>query len=465
MLENYKNSIKFQSNNDDINHVLNMIDDYDKQMLAYIIELHNSLKGDVLNINKFENVLEALQHVNAENEYDYLNCLLHPEKSKGVKIPSPIPVPSCAFQLHNTITLSTNSLGNLCFLFNPYFLYNSALIGQSEALDDKIKGTVNYATSFFFNNDDSLDGRTPSTSTASWNTVNIGQGIPGVYNQYRLVSSSIVVRYIGRMDITSGVIGGAIIYDESINPVINFRVDNSQVAVKPFNLIKYANFDLAMDSFYHQENNCIKGLRELYFPLDNTYEEYVKTVDDVKGLPNGQQGAFPRNPLISNDFTRSGFQQFVYVLGAPPQSSCFKVDIYCNFETLPNASFLNYMPVSLSNYNVSPTVKKQSISIVQKSPITNLQQEHKWYGNIKGKLFDGLKRIWKSGIPLKVIQNITPFLLPYLKPALSFMNLYGSSLIDKNTNSSFANTNPNVVTMLNNSEKDDNANANMLIVD
>ena len=462
MLENYKNSIKFQSNNDDINSVLNMIDEYDKQMLAYIIELHNSLKGDVLNINKFENVIEALQHINAENEYDYLNCLLHPEKSKGVKIPSPIPVPSCAFQLHNTITLSTNSLGNLCFLFNPYFLYNNALIGQTVALNESYEATVNYATSFFFNNNDSLDGRTPSLNTGNWSTVNIGQGIPGVYNQYRLVSASIVVRYIGRMDITSGVIGGAIIYDESINPVLSMQVGNAAISIKPANLVKYANFDLAMDSFYHQETNCIKGLRELYFPLDNTYEEYVKTADDVTTLPNGQ-GDFNRNPTISNDFARSGFQQFVYVLGAPPNSSCFKVDIYCNFETLPNASFLNYMPVSLSNYNVSPTVKKQSISVVQKSPITNLQQEHKWYGNIKGKLFDGLKRVWKSGIPTKVIQNITPFLLPYLKPALSFMNMYGSSLIDK-TNSSFANINPNVVSMINNSEKDDNANVNNIML-
>ena len=467
MLENYRNSnnIRFSNTNDDVSQILNIIDDYDKQMLGYLIELHNSLKGDTLSVDKFENVIAALQHINAENEFDYLNCLLHPEKCKGVKIPSPIPVPSCAFQLHNTVTLSTNSLGNLCFLFNPFFLYGNSIIGQNITLQEGYTLVPQYASSFIFNNSENLDGRTPSSVRTDWTTINIGQGIPDVYNQYRLVSASVVVRYIGRMDITSGVIGGAVIYDESILPVMYGTV-GATTSGNPFqlsgNIMKYANFDLAMDSFYHQENNCVKGLRELYFPLDNTYEEYVKTITDATKLPNAPGNAFNYNPTFAGN-VRNGFQNFVYVLGAPPQSSCFKVDIYCNFETLPNASFLNYIPVSLTNHNVSPNVKKQSIAIVQKQPITDLETQHKWYGNTKGKLFDGLKKIWKTGIPSKVLQTISPYILPYIKPALSFMNLYSSSIIEKN-NSSFANMNPNVSTMINNAEADDGNPSNLMLI-
>lgn len=450
----YQNKpIRFQPNaGDDYSKVLSLIDDYDKQMLAYLIELHNSVKGDNLDINKFENVITALQHMNAENEYDYLNALLHPERCKGVKIPSPIPVPSCAFQLHNTITLNTNSSGNLAVLFNPFFLYNDSLIGVSYQYNNIGAYVVDFASSFVYNNDDALDGRT--VVNTGWKVANLGQGIPNVYNQYRLVSASIVVRYIGRMDITSGVIGGAIVYDESILPSMQVHEGNTTNRIGALNsdLIKYSNFDLAMDSFYHQETNCIKGLREIYFPLDNTYEEYSKMVGTINEMTNKPVGNFDVFPTFSG-LCKSGFQQMIYVLGAPSNTSCFKFDIYCNFETLPNASFLNYMPVSLSQHNVSPEIKKQSIAVVQKNPITTLDTKYKWYGNIKSKIFDGIKKVWKTGIPARVIQGISPFILPYIKPAVSLMNLYSSNIIDQNQ--SFAKQNPNVSAMTENAENDD----------
>ena len=360
----------------DVNDYIALMDDYDKKMISYIVELNNAMGKEIINVDKFENVLEALQHLNAENEYEYLNSLLHPEKCKGVKIPSPIPVPSCAFQLHNTVTLTTNASGNLCFLFNPFYLYDKNILNQnvfSVTPNSGVEqvGAFNYCTSLFVNQAATLDGFTPNAG--AWVPLNIGQGIPNVYNQYRLVSASLIVRYIGRMDITSGVIGGAIIYDESIYPggLMNYTVDTQNYSFysRPPGLLKYSNFDLAMDSFYHQERNCIQGLREIYFPLDNTYEEYQKmdTPSDARNLNqvatfnDGSTSGLPSVPVFVN--SKKGFQKMVYVLGAPPNSSCFKVDIYCNFETLPNAEFLNYMPISLSPSHISPEVKKQSILI------------------------------------------------------------------------------------------------------
>lgn len=452
----------------DVSNLLALLDDYDKKMLGYIIELHNASGRDIINIDKFENVIQALQHINAENEYDYLNSLLHPEMCKGVKIPSPIPVPSCAFQLHNTVTLSTNSSGNLVFLFNPFFLYNDSLNGvvfNPSTSDPSIAFTLNFASSFYFNNNDNVDGRT--AGVAGWNNINIGQGIPNVYNQYRLVSASLVVRYIGRMDITSGVIGGAIIYDESVIPSVNVRNNaGGDSGIGSLNveqtLYKYSNFDLAMDSFYHQETNCIKGLREIYFPLDNTYEEYTKTIGSLNEMKIMEPLGVLDNRRGFTGLCKTGFQKMVYVLGAPPNSSCFKVDIYCNFETLPNASFLNYMPVSLTQKNVSPEVKKQSIAIVQKTPITDLVTKQKWYGGSKGdSIFGGLKRIWKSGIPKKAISYLAPYIMPYFKPAVSLLNLMGNSFMG-NVDNSFQSVNPNVKQLINNAEEDD-GNPSMIV--
>lgn len=447
----------------EISNILALLDDYDKKMLGYIIELHNASGRDIINVDKFENVIQALQHINAENEYDYLNSLLHPERCKGVKIPSPIPVPSCAFQLHNTITLTTNASGNLVIVFNPFFLYSSSLNGVTYGADSSSAAgnvTINYCSSFYYNNNDNLDGHTPNVG--SWNVANIGQGIPDVYNQYRLVSASIVVRYIGRMDITSGVIGGAIVYDETVIPSYSATLAGGapfEIGQKQ-GLSKYTNFDLAMDSFYHQENNCISGLREIYFPLDNNYEEYEKLVSSVSDLATFPVGNYDQTKNFKN-IGKNGFQQLVYVLGAPPSSACFKVDIYCNFETLPNASFLNYMPVSLTQKHISPEIKKQSIAIVQKNPITDLSKQQKWYGGGKGGIFDGLKKIWKSGIPKKAISYLAPYIMPYFKPAVGLVNLMESSFMG-NVNNSFQKVNPNVKQLINNAEEDD-GNPNMIV--
>ena len=455
-----------------LSNIIALMDDYDKKMLSYLIEIHNASGRDVINIDKFENIIQALQHVNAENEYDYLNSLLHPEKMKGVKIPSPIPVPSCAFQLHNTITLSTNSSGNLAVLFNPFFLYNSVVHGVEATANVSSDAVVerqfkcDYISSFLYNNDDSLDGKTRS---GVWTAANLGQGIPGVYNQYRLVSASLVVRYIGRMDITSGVIGGAIIYDDSIIPAIHWTntVGNTSACHPTMSAYKYSSFDTAMDSFYYQERNCIQGLRELYFPLDNTYEEYQRMIGDFAGMNNrkhyDEDGKFVYEiKTLDVNSVKSGFQQMIYVLGAPPSSSCFKFDIYCNFETLPNATFLNYMPISLSPKTISSEIKKDSIAIVQKQPITDLSTEGNWYGDVKRGIFSGLKKIWKSGLPKKVLMGIAPYVLPYFKPAVSLFNMFESSTMG-NVNNSFMSKNNTVRKMINNAEKDDGQGTLMLL--
>ena len=448
----------------DTSTIISLMDDYDKEMFSYLVKLNSILGRDYIDLNQYENVLDYLQRTNIENEYDYLNSLLHPERCKGLKIPSPIPVPSCAFQLHNTVTLTTNASGNLCFLFNPFYLYDKNILNQSvfkltPNSGVEQTGLFNYCTSLFVNQSADLDGFTPNVG--GWVPVNIGQGIPSVYNQYRLVSASLVVRYIGRMDITSGVIGGAIIYDEGIYPggLMTYTVESQDYSFynRPPGLFKYSNFDLAMDSFYHQERNCIQGLREIYFPLDNTYEEYqkmaspsdVKNFNQVVVANDGTSSGLPSVPVFID--TKKGFQKMVYVLGAPPNSACFKVDIYCNFETLPNAEFLNYMPISLSPKTISPEMKKQSIAYVQKQPITDLSEKTKWFGSTSKGLLEGLKSIFKSGIPKKILIEAATTFLPYYKPALSLFNIFSSSQ-QGNINKSFANENTSAQAMVENAE-------------
>ena len=368
-----------------------MIDETDKKMLGYIMHLYETLHGEKMNFEKIRDAVDALQQYNARNEYTYLNNLLHPEKCKGVKIPSQIPIPSCSFQLHNSITLTTNSSGNLGIIFNPDFLasnvHNRVINVETDEWNNDY--TIQFFTSLFVNNNDSLDG---FSDNEHWKIMDIGQNIPPVYDQYRLVSASIVVKYIGNLEEVSGVIGGAIVYDESseigCHHRIKYRNKKTGQEYGPFArftipkyLSKYGNFDLAMDAFYKQENLCLEGIRLLYFPIDNKYTEYIGLMNDNYVYVE-QQDADTYHQIrgifrSDEDYRKNTFKQLIYVLGAPANQTCFKLDIYCNFECLPASPFLNYLPTRMStNFGVATTkIISETHKIVQKEPITKAVEE------------------------------------------------------------------------------------------
>lgn len=447
MIGNISQPIPFQEKNDTN---IKIIADYDKNMLNYIGRLYKNLNGDTVDIDDLENIVDVLSTYKKKSEKTYLENLIHPEKAKGCKIPTPIPVPSSSFQLHNSITLTTNSSGNLAFVLNPFYLYN---INDNGAIYDK-ENTVffkpNYISSLLFCNEDTLDGHTTTGNT--FNPINIGQGIPNVYDQYRLVSASLIVRYIGRIDITSGVIGGAIVFDEN-REVPSSGILSIDTVATTLNTdcswaTKYANFDLAMDSFYHQENLCLEGLRMLYFPIDNTFEEYTKlagsSVSSIKPADNLGYSTGVK-VLQSEDYNKSGFNWMVYVLGAPPNSSCFKIDFYLNFECLPNATFLNYMPITPPCGFVGQQEKKESITIVQNKPVMKSNETIIVKKTNKENAWKKLKKAFSGALPSigKLITNGLINAIPYLKPGLAIAGNLLDVASTRNVNNVIQN-NPNM---------------------
>jgi hypothetical protein len=405
-----------------------MINRYDNDMLITIANLYKSINGENLDLENITKAADALLKYNTKSEYNYLNYLLYPEKCKNVRIPSPIPVPSCSFQLHNCITLSTNASGNLAFSFNPFFLANQNNLNN---WGEKIPS---WFSTLWVNNDDTLTGNERNDNF--W-PINIGQTIPNVYDQYRLVSASIVVKYIGRLDIVSGVIGGAIVYNDDPTIGVHFSGGGTVAESNTTNvyMAKYGNFDLAMDSFYHQEYMVLDGLRQLYFPLDNSFEEYTKLIGTSQtNFYKLETGRFLAQ-IPDHDIFKSGFNQFVYVLGAPPSSSCFKVDIYCNFECLPSSEFLNYMPTSTCLYSISNQEKKETIDIIQKTPIMKSNEiidfktpsslGWKEYMKYMAKRFNAM-----PSIP-KLIGMGLEYFVPKMKPILGVLGTVASNEIKK----------------------------------
>ena len=419
--------VKF-SDSVDLKKTEMIIDDYDKKMFNYIATLYEAINGEKMDLEKVKNAVDALSQFNKKQEYNYLNNLLHPEKCKCVKIPSPIPVPSCSFQLHNSFTMTTNSLGNFCFLFNPFFLSSNKISNadfasiDTSAVADYQTISPSFYTSFFLNNSNELTG---AASQANFNALNVGQCIEPIYDQYRLVSASIVVKYIGRLDIASGVIGGAVVFDE--NPYLGgegeIRVNNNTALCRFVNtgLAKYGNFDLARDSYYHQENMCLEGLRMLYFPIDNSYEEYSHILSNE--LCNLTLSTYSTGFLTTdNDNLKNGFKYMVYVQGAPPSSACFKVDFFCNFECLPNAQYLNYLPLSMNLETPTPKEKKEAIMYIQKKPIMTIKEATDLSNSMAApSIWDKMKKKFSDGLPSisKMIAKGLAQSVPVLKPGIS----------------------------------------------
>ena len=382
------------------------LDNNDMILITKLNGLRSSLNSDNINFRSVKQQIKDISKYDQVQTYDYLSNLLKPEKAKGCKVPSNIPIPSCSFQLHNSITLTTNTSGNVAFIMNPFFLASNNIIGQRLP---NVEGNYTYVhkflTSAWVNNSNTLTG---SASDDNWTPIDFGQTIPPVYDQYRLVSASLVVKYIGRLDTVQGLVGGAVLFTD--NSALGGQVQVASSATGAYDpagaganvvttgLGQYGNFDLAQDSFYHSENMTLEGVRELFFPIDNSFEEYLKVLDKTSGLDGNGGDADPVEFVATPDMYKSGFNWFFYATNAPASSNCFKLDIYCNFECLPNAQFLNYMPISLTPFTVSVEEKKKAIVIAQQKPVMKSAEDT--YDQVgTPNLFNKMIKKFDQGLP------------------------------------------------------------------
>ncbi|MBO7694186.1 MAG: hypothetical protein J6T10_16325 [Methanobrevibacter sp.] len=348
----------------------------------FIVEKLNSLKNklnqDTINLESVKRDMQSISSYDNASNYAYLNSLLEPEKAKGTTIPSNIPVPTCSFQLHNYLTFKPADNGNDVFTFNPFFLSNDKFIGKdfnfSSADYTMMIGCGMY---FFANSTREITGNTPLND---WYYPQAAmQNIPDVYSKYRLVSACCTVKYVGTLEEAKGVVGGGISYIKSPYIGLRFKLkDSTQTGSGSRNpmLSEYGDFELIRDCYYHQENLCLEGIRMLYFPLDNSFEEFKEvwdgTIEKTEPVTTdvGSQPAI----RISDKYFKSGFNWFLYTKDAPPSASRnFRFDFYLNFECLPKPEFLNYMPISLSLLpRITLEMKNKFLEEVRDKAITKI---------------------------------------------------------------------------------------------
>ena len=331
-----------------------------------INKLKYSLNLDILNLKDIKRQINEIQNFKEEQNYDYLQGLLYPEKSQGIRIPSQIPQPTSCFQWKSSFILTANVNGCLIFFYNPFFLYNEDVIGTP------FQGTTNNGTptQYYFHNflstfgyipGGALDGSTYN-ERFSYTAVDINQSVPDLYSSYRLVSASLTMKYIGVLEEAQGVVGGGIDYtnlDRLFGYVRTESYSTIQAQTKRCNY--FTIFDNIRHLTYNAENNLLEGLKLLYFPTDNKADCFVKMFNGIgtTAFYDMYNSLSTFSIMPSLDQIKTGFNWVGYIQNGPPNSK-YKFDIICNFEAIPNAKYLNYIPVSTRLYYL-PWSKRKTI--------------------------------------------------------------------------------------------------------
>jgi hypothetical protein len=325
-----------------------LIEENDMMFMRYLLDLYKNLTGEKIDLYRFKSTLEALEALKKIGDQDFLRALLNPERHRNAKIPAHIPIPTASFQLRSSFYVTTNAIGNAAIAINPFWL------------------TTGGNSTVFVNNNGGLTGM---SSSNFFTATSAGQTLPNaIYNQYRLVCGSVICKYVGRLDIMQGIIGGAIAYDKGITP--------TAVGTVLPGLARWGDFNLARDAMFRQEHYALSGLRELYFPIDNSFEEF-------QSLNAG----------------KDGFMFFIYIQNAPPSTASFKVDLFFNFECLPDVEFLNYIPTEASK--VSPLVKDEAYKVVRERAVT---KESENQNSTPGNKPSGIESVIKNIGP--VLNNV-----------------------------------------------------------
>lgn len=319
-------------------------------------KLKGCLCAETLDLKDILKQIDELTKYKNIEKYSYFNSLLYPEKVRGCKIPSQVSASSCSFQLRNTLDLIIPSRGYFMGIFNPFFLANSENEGKKieEVYTDGFYDGFyigDKLTSFWKNNGDAFNDTT-------WYPYYLNQVIPSVYNQYRLVSASLKIKYIGALKENSGTIGCGIwtrpfsYIGGFIQPVYRDAPYSPSGGFAPTGgFFGDLTIDAIRHCMYFTENPLLEGIRALYFPLDNSYLEYTKLCDRSSFNINyfNDRIAFQgKRVCLSMDKSvyKNGFNWVFFVEGGPREKRCLRMETICNFECFPSEEALQYMPIT-----------------------------------------------------------------------------------------------------------------------
>jgi len=289
----------------------------DKRLMEWLVNLHSTMNKDRIDVREIDNLVKLLQHFTEDAKDSYVNSLLYPESALNAKLPTLFPIPSTAFQMHFTYlanpTYTAPNNGNFAWTWNPFFLQDA---GAGAPL-----------STFFFDSSSALTGAIAGDAAFFAIPLGYNQIPAGIYGSFRVVSASIVVSYVGKMDSVSGVLGvGVGLNNQGIaSPGVIAANDI------PSNI--FSNFAQVDNLYFHERTQAANGLRAIYFPIDDKYTYFLP-------LNTGASGP---GSTLTNCYN-TGFYFAGYAQGLPLNGGAVRFDFYVNYECLVQPQFNNFIP-------------------------------------------------------------------------------------------------------------------------
>lgn len=281
----------------------NLVKQFDTTYLSRIVDLHNTLGDDTLDLNELDKLFDFFEHYKKELCSNYLYSLIFPEKSKGTRIQTKFPIPSMTFQQKSSFTITPNLVNNWYLQWTPQTLLSSAFVTANNG-------------NLLLNNAVALNGSTADVTAADYTSITVDRlQNASMIQACRLVSASMIISYIGSIDAHSGVLGGGvdISYTDSNLPDTSASV-----------------FSVIDDKIWNIQSNPYDGLRLIYFPKDYSDLNFIRP--DISTQSNG----------LSTCIRMLAYGQNL------PTGSSVRVDLYRNFEAIPFPTMADFVSLDFS---------------------------------------------------------------------------------------------------------------------
>lgn len=279
---------------------------FDRQFDDYVFG--NREERDSEHLKKETQMLKFLDEAQKQQLLNYRKSLLHPELHSGGKIPSEIPQETATAQLKYNFNITPNASGRFLLVIDPSvqaaYLYNDSLV------DGNGGGTLTSLNSF------------TQDST--------------IIDMWRLVSASLIIQYVGRLDATAGYLVGALTSNLSNATQTTF--------------LTFSNIE---DLQNRRVVNAIDGLKMIYSPFDTSQLDYAT-----------------QTAYSSSTNTVKWKQMFVLYGEGLPNTACIRVDYVRNIEYIAKPAYREYIKHSLPtpvkfDANVIVDVKKKEVQTLE----------------------------------------------------------------------------------------------------
>lgn len=269
--------------------------------------------------------LSNVQMFRKQSRNEYIAGLVHPDiavrEAIPLKLPSDLPLPTASIGFHEQYQFTTSSVGTFLMSWRPNFLATVPALGVISS---------NAYSKLTFNNSASLNGNTSVTGNFFVN----GAYVPNVdLQRYRLVSALIKVEYNGSVLNQAGTMISCCSFDP-------FQIAVGSVTIPVTTLSdglvdRFGVFSLIANGLWNGVTDITTsghGLEGLFVPMDPS-DVMFDRIPSYYGVP-----IIASSGVFSPGLEGAPISYLFAGRNMPASSSCVLVNVYYNFEVIPDPS-------------------------------------------------------------------------------------------------------------------------------